>query len=104
MFGMMNDNPHNDTKSQKQNYERLRWLHSILIEKNTHSNNLEFLNESTSFLETISRLYNPHQAGIWTTYSIEHKIVHVYSQTDVFLGMPQYETLFNYLYPIEQWD
>ena len=64
MFGMMNDNPHNATESQKQNYERLRWLHSILIEKITHSNNLEFLNESTSFLETISRLYNPHQASI----------------------------------------
>jgi superfamily II helicase len=69
IFGMMNGN--NDTNSQKQNYERLKWLHSILMEKNTHSNNLEFLNESTSFLETISRLYNPHQSDI----NVNHEII-----------------------------
>jgi len=69
MFGMMNTN--NDTNSLKQNYERLKWLHSILKEKNTHSNNLEFLNESTSFLETISRLYNPHQSDI----NVNHEII-----------------------------
>merc|ERR1712131_515510 len=69
MFGMMNTN--NDTNSLKQNYERLKWLHSILMEENTHSNNLEFLNESTSFLETISRLYNPHQSDI----NVNHEII-----------------------------
>ena len=34
MFGIMNNSQNNDTNSQKQNYERLRWLHSILIEQN----------------------------------------------------------------------
>jgi len=71
MFGMINNPNGVESNSKKQKYERLRWLHSILIEKNTHSNNLDFLNESTSFLETISRLYNPHQSDI----NVNHEII-----------------------------